>query len=67
MKQAAWPGQGKVQKGPYFLKSWSLANPLYRSVLYFANLLLCSAAILPKGERDKASEETARQRAALFQ
>lgn len=67
MKQAAWPGKDKIQKGPYFLKSWSLQTPFYRSVLYFANLLLCSAAILPKGEREKGSEKTARKKAALFQ
>jgi len=41
-------------------------TPFYRSVLYFANLLLCSAAILPKGERKKGSEKIGRRKAALL-
>lgn len=54
MKQAAWPGKGKIQKGPYFLKSWSLANPLLpqRSILCQPTALLCSdPAKRREGER----------------
>lgn len=54
MKQAACPGKGKIQKGPYFLKSWSLANPLLpqRSILCQPTALLCSdPAKRREGER----------------
>lgn len=54
MKQAACPGKGKMQKGPYFLKSWSLANPLLpqRSILCQPTALLCSdPAKRREGER----------------
>lgn len=37
---------------------------LYRSVLYFANLLLCSAAILPKERGFENQERTAREKQA---
>lgn len=38
----------------------AVALRLYRSVLYFANLLLCSAAILPKERRVENQERTVR-------
>lgn len=38
----------------------AFALHLYRSVLYFANLLLCSAAILPKERRVENQERTVR-------
>lgn len=54
MKQAACPGKGKIRKSPYFLKSWSLANPLLpqRSILCQPTALLCSdPAKRREGER----------------
>lgn len=41
-------GQGGRAGGRGSLPLGRVALHLYRSVLYFANLLLCSAAILPK-------------------
>lgn len=40
---------------------WGVTPHLYRSVLYFANLLLCSAAILPK-ERGFENQENSEAR-----
>lgn len=48
------PGKGKIQKGPYFPRSWSLANPLLpqRSILCQPTALLCSdPAKRREGER----------------
>lgn len=62
------PRKGKFQKRPLLLEELVTSKtPFYRSVLYFANLLLCSAAILPKGKRKKGSEKTGRRKAALLQ
>lgn len=47
---------GKMGKGPCFWDESTLY--LYRSVLYFANLLLCSAAILPKERGFENQERT---------
>lgn len=49
---------GKMGKGPCFWDESALH--LYRSVLYFANLLLCSAAILPKERGFENQERTVR-------
>lgn len=61
--------QGRpIPKRPLLLEELVTSKtPFYRSVLYFANLLLCSAAILPKGERKKGSEKIVRRKAALLQ
>lgn len=66
MKQAACPGKGKIQKGPYFLKSWSLANPLLpqRSILCQPTALLCSdPAKRREGERFR---EDRKEESSLF-
>lgn len=58
----------QIPKRPLLLEELVTSKtPFYRSVLYFANLLLCSAAILPKGKREKGSERTGRRKAALLQ
>lgn len=58
----------QIPKRPLLLEELVTSKtPFYRSVLYFANLLLCSAAILPKGERKKSSEKIGRRKAALLQ
>lgn len=58
----------QIPKRPLLLEELVTSKtPFYRSVLYFANLLLCSAAILPKGERKKGSEKIRRRKAALLQ
>ena len=58
----------QIPKRPLLLEELVTSKtPFYRSVLYFANLLLCSAAILPKGERKKDSEKIGRRKAALLQ
>lgn len=59
--------ESQIPKRPLLLEELVTSkSPFYRSVLYFANLLLCSAAILPKGERKKGSEKTGRRKAALL-
>lgn len=67
-----WNGQQtperQIPKRPLLLEEGVTSKPpFYRSVLYFANLLLCSAAILPKGERKKGWEKVGRTKAALLQ
>lgn len=58
----------QIPKRPLLLEELVTSKtPFYRSVLYFANLLLCSAAILPKGERKKGSEKIGKRKAALLQ
>lgn len=58
----------QIPKRPLLLEEGVTSKPpFYRSVLYFANLLLCSAAILPKGERKKGWEEIGRTKAAPLQ
>ena len=58
----------QIPKRPLLLEELVTSKtPFYRSVLYFANLLLCSAAILPKGERKNGSEKIGRRNAALLQ
>lgn len=48
-----------MRKGPCFWDETTLH--LYRNVLYFANLLLCSAAILPKERGIENQERTVRK------
>lgn len=55
-------GGGQDGKGSLLLGRATLH--LYRSVLYFANLLLCSAAILPKERGFENQERTAREKQA---